>query len=88
MESDSEDDTYVGVTVTTEPPIEDPTTIITDCDLDESIDEVTCNPDYLPIRIPDYLFTILLSKVSTEKENDKSCKNAASEAKKNRVQAK
>ena len=50
MESDSEDNTGDRVTVTIEPPNEEPTAI-TDCDSDKSDDEVTCNPDHLPRRI-------------------------------------
>ena len=50
MESDSEDDTGDGVTLTIEPPIEDPTAM-TVCYFEKSEDEVTCNPYHLPHRI-------------------------------------
>ena len=46
MEEDADDDETVAI----KPPYEEPNAM-TDCDSDNSDDEVSCNPDHLPKRI-------------------------------------
>ena len=66
IEDDSEPNNNVAISIV--PPVEDPNAL-TDCDSDESDDEVTCNPDHLPSRI------LLTNVITMEKSNETELQN-------------